>query len=169
MLYLRLDCFTFHVAWAQTMSLASVLQSAASGMSAAVVTLEVASNNLANSRTNGFKQSRPIFATQPVNTLSPGCGPSATNGGSNPAQIGAGVSVTGFATDHSQGPLVISSNSGDETGTSPVPGTIELSNTDVGRNLVELLLASNSFRANEIAFSTADDLLDDLTNLRRHS
>jgi flagellar hook protein FlgE len=148
------------------MSLASVLQTAASGISAAVVTLDVASNNLANSRTNGFKQSRPIFATQPVNTLRPGSGPSETSGGSNPSQIGTGVSVVGFATDHSQGPLVIDSNSSDAA---LVPGTVELSNTDVGRNLVDLLLASNSFRANATIFNTADHLMDDLTNLRRRS
>jgi flagellar hook protein FlgE len=151
------------------MSLASVLQTAASGMSASVVTLDVASNNLANSRTNGFKQSRPIFATQSVNTLRPGSGPSATNGGANQVQIGTGVSVAGYATDYSQGPLVISSNSGDNTSNSPVPDTVELSNTDVARNLVDLLLASNSFRANAAVFSTADHLLDELTSLRRRN
>ena len=137
-------------------------------MSAADVTLELASNNLANSRTNGFKASRPIFTTQSVNTFRPGSGPSATSGGTNQVQIGTGVSVVGVATDRSQGPLVISSNSADSTSNSPVPGTVELSNTDVGRNLVDLLLASNSFRANAAVFSTADHLLGELTNLRRH-
>jgi flagellar hook protein FlgE len=151
------------------MSLESVLQSAASGMSAAVVTLEVTSNNLANARTNGFKQSRPIFATQAVNTLGAGSGPSATNGGANPVQIGTGVRVVSFATDNSQGPLVIDSNPSNDGSTSPVPGTVELSNTDVGRNLVDLLLASNSFRANGIVVRAAGSLLEDLTYLPRQS
>ena len=150
------------------MSLASVLQTAVSGMSAAVVSLEVTSNNLANSRTNGFKASRPIFATQPANTIRPGSGPGATSGGANPAQIGTGVSVVGLATDYSQGPLVVDPNSSDEYIASPVPGTVELSNTNVGRNLVDSLLTSNSFRANAIVFNTADQMLGDLTNLRRH-
>jgi flagellar hook protein FlgE len=150
------------------MSLASVLQTATSGMSAAVVTLDAASNNLANARTNGFKQSRPIFATQAANMLRPGSGPSATSGGANPVQIGAGVSVVGLATDYSQGPLVTDSNPSNDGSTSPVPGTVELSNTNVGRNLVDLLLASNSFRANGIVFSAPDVLLGELTNLRRH-
>jgi flagellar hook protein FlgE len=169
MLCLKLGTKGDHVTWATTMSLASVLQTATSGMSGAVVTLEAASNNLANSRTNGFKQSRPIFATQPVNTLGPGSGPSATNGGTNPVEIGTGVSVVGIATDYSQGPLVVSSNSSDDTSTSPVPGTVELANTDVARNLVDLLLSSNSFRANAAVFGTADHLLDELTNLRRNN
>jgi flagellar hook protein FlgE len=152
------------------MSLASVLQTAASGMSAAAFALEVASNNLANSRTNGFKQSRPIFATQGVNTLSSGSGPTATSGGTNPIQIGSGVRVAGVATDYSQGPLAIDPNpTDDDDSASPAPGIIELSNTDVSRNLVDVSIASNLFRANAIVFSTVDHLLDELVNLRRHN
>jgi flagellar hook protein FlgE len=118
-------------------------------MSAAVVTLEVASNNLANSHTNGFKQSRPIFATQSVNALRPGSGPSATNGGANPVQIGIGVSVAGFATDHSQGPLAVDSNQTDDDSTWPAPETVQLFNTNAGRNLVDLLLARTASAAME--------------------
>jgi flagellar hook protein FlgE len=151
------------------MSLASVLQTALSGMSAAGFAIEVASNNLANARTNDFKSSRPVFATQSVRTLRAGSAPNATGGGANPVQIGTGVNVAGVATDYSQGPLVIDANPSNDGSTSPVPGTVELSNTDVGRNLVDLFLASNSFRANGIVFTAADSLLDELTYLRRQS
>ena len=84
-------------------------------------------------------------------------------------QIGMGVNVAGVATDYSQGPLVVDPNPTDDDSPSPVPGTVELSNTDVGQNLIDVLLASNSFRANAIVFSGADQMLAELTNLRRRN
>jgi flagellar hook protein FlgE len=92
------------------MSLGSVLQIAVSGMSAATTSIRVASNNLANARTPGFKASRPIFATQPASTVSIGSAPSTSNGGANPVQIGIGVKVAGIETDFSQGSIAASSN-----------------------------------------------------------
>jgi flagellar hook protein FlgE len=92
------------------MSLASVLQTALSGMSAATTSVRVTSNNLANSQTTGFKASRPIFATQTPATHSSGGSPSSFSGGSNPVQFGTGVLTVAVATSYSQGPLVASSN-----------------------------------------------------------
>ena len=129
------------------MSLASVLHTALTGMSAAGVSIDAVANNLANMRTNGFKASRPIFATQ---------APAMQSNGGNPLQVGTGVQVVGFATDLSQGPLVASSD-----------GVTELSNTDVGEELVELILASNQFSANANVFGTATTLLDELIHLGR--
>jgi flagellar hook protein FlgE len=50
-----------------------------------------------------------------------------------------------------------------------VASAVETSNTDIGRNLVEVLLASKMFGANAAVFGAADQMLDDLLNLRRHS
>jgi flagellar hook protein FlgE len=134
---------------ASDMSLASVLQTALSGMSAASVSVETVSHNLANMRTNGFKASRPIFATQ---------SPATHTSDGNPLQVGTGVQVVGFAVDNSQGPLVA-----DPDG----EGVIELSNTDVGEELVELILAENQFAANAVVFGTANSLLDELIHVSR--
>ena len=65
------------------MGLASSLTTALTGMSAAETQVDVVGNNLANSQTVGFKESRSIFATQFLQTYSIGSGPSATNGGTN--------------------------------------------------------------------------------------
>jgi flagellar hook protein FlgE len=92
------------------MSLGSVLQTAVSGMLAATTSVRVASNNIANARTAGFKASRPAFATQAFNTIRLGSPPSAHSGGANPIQIGLGVKLAGIATDFSQGSIVASSN-----------------------------------------------------------
>jgi flagellar hook protein FlgE len=83
------------------MSLASVLQTALSGMSAATMTVDVAANNLANSQTAGFKAGRAIFVSQ---------SPATRSGGGNTVQTGTGVRAAAVAADYSQGPVVASSN-----------------------------------------------------------
>ncbi len=45
-------------------------------------------------------------------------------------------------------------------------GAVELSNTDIGQNLIELILASTQYRGNARVISAAQDLLDELMNLR---
>ena len=127
------------------MSLASVLQTAHSGMAAAVTSVEAVSHNLANLRTNRYKAIRPVFAEQPA----------ASRG---TLQIGTGVQVTGFTTDNSQGPLVTTSD-----------GVVELSNTDVGEEIVEMIMAKNQFMANANVFDTATGMLDVLLNLGRRN
>ena len=127
------------------MSLASVLQTAHSGMAAAITSVEAVSHNLANSRTNRYKAIRPVFAEQTPSSRST-------------LQIGTGVQVTGFTTDHSQGPLVATSD-----------GVVELSNTDVGEEIVELIMAENQFMASAKVFNTATEMLDVLLNLGRRN
>jgi len=79
----------------------SVLNSSLSGMNAASLAVSVSANNLANSLTDGFKSSRPIFADQTPQTLSHG------SDGQNPTQVGSGVSVATIDRDHSQGTITL--------------------------------------------------------------
>jgi len=48
-----------------------------------------------------------------------------------------------------------------------VSGAVELSNTDIGQNLIDLVLATTQYRGNSRVISTAQQLLDELLNLRR--
>jgi flagellar hook protein FlgE len=48
-----------------------------------------------------------------------------------------------------------------------VGGAKELSNTDIGRSMIDLVLASTQYRANSRVITTAQQLLDELLNLRR--
>jgi flagellar hook protein FlgE len=157
------------------MSLISVLQTAHTGLSAAVVAVDAVSHNVANSRTNGYKAIRPVNVTQPP--------------GERGAviEIGTGVRVAGFVTDYSPGPRIVASHMTerdeirfeDEAWDAELPtaieeqlieeGVIELSNTDVGEELVELILAEEHFLANANVFETADELLADLVHLVRTS
>ncbi|MBN1908104.1 MAG: flagellar hook basal-body protein [Pirellulales bacterium] len=92
------------------MGLGSVLHTALSGMAAAESLLAAVSNNLANAQTAGYKQSRPVFATQSPQTSSRGAAAGGGSAGSNPVQTGRGVRVVAGSTDFSQGSLVLNSN-----------------------------------------------------------
>lgn len=155
------------------MSLISVLQTAHTGLTAALVEVNAVSHNLSNSRTNGYKTIRPVNVTQP-----PGERGAAI-------ECGTGARVAGFTVDYTPGPLIAASRFTerdeirfeDEAWDTELPtaieeqlideGVIELSNTDVGEELVELILAEQQFLANANVFETADELLDELVHLKR--
>jgi flagellar hook protein FlgE len=95
------------------MGLASALNTALTGMTAAETTIDVVGNNLANANTVGFKSSSVSFATQFLQTTSLGSSATETLGGLNPTQIGLGVMVAAINVDFSQGTIQISSSSTD--------------------------------------------------------
>ncbi len=92
------------------MGLASALNTALTGMSAAETTIDVAGNNLANSQTVGFKESDAVFATQLLQTYSLGSPPTDSNGGTNPRQVGLGTRVAEITPNFTQGAIEISSS-----------------------------------------------------------
>ena len=95
------------------MGLASALNTALTGLTAAETTIDVVGNNLANSNTVGFKASRASFATQFLQTHSLGSAPTASDGGTNPRQVGLGTMVAAITPNFSQGTISLSSNSTD--------------------------------------------------------
>ncbi len=95
------------------MGLASSLSTALTGMSAAETQVDVVGNNLANSQTIGFKESRSVFATQFLQTYSIGSGPTASSGGTNPRQTGLGTRVAEITQKFNQGTVEISSSPSD--------------------------------------------------------
>lgn len=95
------------------MGLASALTTALTGMSAAETQVDVVGNNLANSQTVGFKESRSAFATQFLQTYSIGSGPTPSNGGTNPRQTGLGTRVAEITQKFTQGTVEISANPSD--------------------------------------------------------
>ncbi len=48
-----------------------------------------------------------------------------------------------------------------------ISGAVELSNTDIGKNLIDLVLATTHYRGNSRVITAAQQLLDELLNLRR--
>lgn len=83
----------------------SALLSGLSGLNANTRRLEVIGNNISNSSTTAYKSSRVNFASTLLRNFSLGSGPSSTNGGTNPFQVGLGVRVSGTQRDLNAGPI----------------------------------------------------------------
>ena len=63
--------------------------------------------------------------------------------------------------------LPIEGNPGEQGIGQVIAGAVELSNTDIGQNLIDLILASTMYRGNTRVITAAQQLLDELLNLRR--
>ncbi|EDP7701802.1 flagellar hook protein FlgE [Campylobacter jejuni] len=79
------------------------LWSGVSGLQAHQVAMDVEGNNISNVNTTGFKYSRVDFGTMFSQTVKIATAPTDGRGGSNPFQIGLGVSVSSTTRIHSQG------------------------------------------------------------------
>jgi flagellar hook protein FlgE len=63
--------------------------------------------------------------------------------------------------------LPIQGNPGEQGTGQIIAGAVELSNTDIGKNLIDLILASTAYRGNTRVIDASQRLLDELLNLRR--
>lgn len=74
-----------------------------SGLTANARQLEVIGNNIANVNTPAFKSNRLAFEPTFSRNLRLGSAPSNNSGGSNPTQVGLGVSIAGTQRNHTNG------------------------------------------------------------------
>ncbi|HEY3965951.1 MAG TPA: flagellar hook-basal body complex protein [Planctomycetaceae bacterium] len=95
------------------MGLTLALNTSLNGLSLNETEINVLGNNIANAGTTGFKSSNVSFATQLADTLSYGSAPSATNGGTNPLQIGLGATTSQISADFSQGTIAATTTPSD--------------------------------------------------------
>jgi flagellar hook protein FlgE len=93
---------------ASTVSLFSGL----SGLSANSRRMEVVGNNIANINTTAFKSNRMLFQPTFSRDFSLGTSPTSSNGGTNPGQIGLGVTLAGTQRNFGNGAI---SNTGVDT------------------------------------------------------
>ena len=63
--------------------------------------------------------------------------------------------------------LPVEGNPGENGIATLVSGAVELSNTDIGGNLIDLVLATTQYRGNTRVITAAQQLLEELLNLRR--
>ena len=63
--------------------------------------------------------------------------------------------------------LPVQGTPGDDGMGKVIAGALELSNTDIGKNLIDLVLATTQYRGNARVITTAQQLMDELLNLRR--
>jgi flagellar hook protein FlgE len=76
-----------------------------SGLSANARKLDVIGNNIANVNTTAFKSNRMTFAPTFSRNLSLGTAPSTASGGTNPGQIGLGVTIAGTQRNFNNGAI----------------------------------------------------------------
>ncbi|EIR9394451.1 flagellar hook protein FlgE [Campylobacter coli] len=91
------------------------LWSGVSGLQAHQVAMDVEGNNISNVNTTGFKYSRADFGTMFSQTVKIATAPTDGRGGSNPLQIGLGVSVSSTTRIHSQGSVQTTDKNTDVT------------------------------------------------------
>jgi flagellar hook protein FlgE len=72
--------------------------------------LDIIGNNIANVNTIGFKASRATFAEQLAQTLQSATGPHNGQGGTNPLQVGLGMTLASVDTQFQQGALESTGN-----------------------------------------------------------
>jgi flagellar hook protein FlgE len=125
------------------------MYAAISGLEAHQTMLDVTANNLANIDTIGYKAQRTTFESELSELLSGGSGQTASNGGTNPMQVGLGVQVgsidnimtagslqsTGNTLDvaiQGEGFLCVGSGTPGATPTDGVPATSTLQYTRAG-------------------------------------
>jgi len=76
-----------------------------SGLNANARRLEVIGNNISNVNTTAFKSNRMLFAPALSRNLSLGTGPSDASGGTNPGQVGLGVTIAGTQRNFNNGAI----------------------------------------------------------------
>ena len=115
----------------------SAIHTALSGLTAIGKQIEVVANNVANVNTDGFKKSRTEFVEIPT-------------GGVLPV----------VEKDDSSGPTVLRDTGGNQT-------MVELSNVDLGEEMVQQIVAQHSFEANLQTLRTGEALLGSILDIRK--
>ena len=115
----------------------SAIHTALSGLTAIGKQIEVIANNIANVNTDGFKKSKTEFVEIPT-------------GGVLPV----------VEKDDSSGPTVLRDTGGNQT-------MVELSNVDLGEEMVQQIVAQHSFEANLQTLRAGDALLGSILDIRK--
>ena len=115
----------------------SAIHTALSGLTAFSKQIEVVAHNVANVNTDGFKKSRTEFVEIPI-------------GGVLPV----------VEKDDSSGPTVLRDTGGNQT-------MVELSNVDLGEEVVQQIVAQRSFEANLQTLRTGDALLGSILDIKK--
>ncbi|GAA2516155.1 flagellar hook protein FlgE [Pilimelia columellifera] len=89
------------------------LFSGISGLRTHQTMMDVTGNNIANVNTTGYKTSQATFQDTLSQMLQPAGAPAGGLGGSNPAQVGLGVRLSGITTNYGQGAAQMTGRSTD--------------------------------------------------------
>lgn len=85
---------------------------------------------------------------------------------SNPAGLSKAGANLFMATSNS-GEFTLASTPGSGGAGTLVPGTLEMSNVDLAKQFTEMIITQRGFQANSRVMTTSDEILQELTNLKR--
>lgn len=86
---------------------------AVTGLRAHQAFMDVVGNNIANVNTTGYKTSSVLFEDLLSQSMTGAGAPTSATGGTNPAQVGLGVRLTGISTNFAQGATQLTGRSTD--------------------------------------------------------
>ena len=128
--------------------------SSASGLRVHMTKMDVIANNVANVNTNDFQSSRVTLTdsfSQSIQRAREANG----SAGTNPMQIGSGVSLGSIDRIETQGAKRV------------IDGEVETkSNTDLAVEITSMITTQRAFEANARVIPVADSMLEELLDLR---
>jgi len=131
--------------------------SSASALRTHVTKMDVTANNIANVNTNGFQASRVTLTDSFSQTIQRARQAANNNAGTNSMQAGSGVSLGSIDRLETQGAKRI------------VDGEVEImSNTDLAVEMTTMITTQRAFEANARVIPVADEMFEELANLRQH-
>ena len=126
------------------------MQSGVSGLRVHKTKMDVIANNIANVNTNGFQSSSVSLAESFSQTIEQ------ARNDRNAMQVGSGVSIAAINRSTAQGAQRV------------VDGEIEtMSNTDLTKEITDMIITQRSFEANARSVTMADVMLEELVNLKK--
>ncbi|MDR0354463.1 MAG: flagellar biosynthesis protein FlgG [Deltaproteobacteria bacterium] len=127
------------------MSVIGAMHASSAALHSFGIGTQVIAHNLANVLTDGFKASRALYYDLP-------------------ARSGAGVVTQ--KPNAPLGPLVPVQGLPPEMSGNVLPGFLEMSNTDVAVEFVNMIVTSRAYQANAKVIPAADEMLGTIINLR---
>jgi flagellar hook protein FlgE len=85
---------------------------------------------------------------------------------SNPAGLSK-VGANLFMSTSNSGEFTLASTPGSGGAGTLVPGTLEMSNVDLAKQFTEMIITQRGFQANSRVMTTSDEILQELTNMKR--
>lgn len=118
--------------------------------------MDVIAHNVANVNTNDFKSSSARFTDSFSQTIQNARQAREDSPGTNPMQVGSGVSLGSIEQSTAPGAKVM------------VNGETEtLSNTNIAKEITDMITTQRGFEANTKVIPIADSMMEEIINLKR--
>jgi len=132
--------------------------SSASALNAHIIKMDVAAHNVVNVNTPDFQSSAVTLQDSFTQTIqrARAANQEARNAGSNPMQVGSGVSVASINRSTAPGAEIMVSDT-----------TEVMSNTNLAVEITNMIVTQRAFEANARVIPVTDEMMEEVTNLKQ--